>query len=217
MTETWQYDDFRIFDGISRENIHRMLGCMGGRQRRYTAGEVIREYDGAGREVGVLVSGAAQLVRIDSAGVRTILEYLERGDIFGEMLSPAGGGDSVSVVCAAPCRVLFLDYGRIVRQCQNACEHHSRLLDNLFAMAAEQIRRLGRRVEVLSRRSIREKLLCYFLLQSGGSGAFLLPFTLSSLADYISADRSAMMRELKKLREEGIVSVEGRRVTVLRR
>ena len=212
------YETFRIFDGISQENISRMLQCLRGRQNRYAAGEVIREYDGTGREVGVLISGAAQLVRIDSAGVRTILEHLEEGNIFGEMFSPAGNsGDSVSVMCMEPCCVLFLDYAHIVRQCRNSCEHHSRLVHNMFALAAEQIQRLGQRVEVLSRRSIREKLLCYFALQSGQDGEFQMPYTFTALADYISTDRSAMMRELKKLREEGIVSVEGRRVTLLER
>ena len=82
---------------------------------------------------------------------------------------------------------------------------------------AEQARRLSRRVEVLSQRSIRDKLLCYFhilRLESGGD-AVTLPFSLSTLADYISTDRSAMMRELKRMRQEGLVAVEGRRVALL--
>ena len=66
----------------------------------------------------------------------------------------------------------------------------------------------------LSRRSIREKLQCYFRIcrLEAGSDSFLLPFTLSALADYISTDRSAMMRELKKMREAGLISMNGRHV-----
>ena len=75
---------------------------------------------------------------------------------------------------------------------------------------------LSERVDVLSRRSIREKLMCYFrqLADKAGGDTFLLPFSLSTLADYIATDRSAMMRELKRLREEGAVSSEGRRFTL---
>ena len=71
-------------------------------------------------------------------------------------------------------------------------------------------------VDVLSRRSIREKLLCYFrqLSQQSGSRTFTLPFSLSTLADYIATDRSAMMRELKRLREEGSVRSDGRQFTI---
>ena len=86
----------------------------------------------------------------------------------------------------------------------------------MFRLVADQTRRLSRRVEVLSRRSIRDKLQCYFHLcqLEAGSDTFTLPFTLSALADYISTDRSAMMRELKKLRGDGVVLIDGRTVTM---
>ena len=72
-------------------------------------------------------------------------------------------------------------------------------------------------MDVLSRRSIREKLLCCFqqLSDKAGSPRFTLPFTLGTLADYIATDRSAMMRELRKMKEEGLVSTQGRQVTLL--
>ena len=94
--------------------------------------------------------------------------------------------------------------------------HHSRMVENMFHLVADKATALSERVEVLSRRSIRDKLLCYFSLlaaRAGGSG-FSLPFSLSALADYISADRSAMMRELKKMREEHLLALDGRAVTL---
>ena len=204
-----------IFLDISRESIERMIDCFRMRQVRYGPEEVICVYDGSGGEVGVVLEGAARLVRIDREGNRSILDRLHEGGIFGEPLGfAAWEGDSISVVCEEPCAVLYIDYAHIMKQCENACQHHSQLVQNLFTLAAGQIRQLSRRVEVLSQRSIREKLLCYFTIQakSCGSRSFTLPFTLSMLADYISTDRSAMMRELRKLREEGLVQVEGRRV-----
>ena len=84
----------------------------------------------------------------------------------------------------------------------------------MFQLVAEKATSLYERVEVLSRRSIRDKLLCYFSLLAAKSrgGEFSLPFSLSALADYISTDRSAMMRELKKMRDEKLVDIQGRRV-----
>ena len=83
----------------------------------------------------------------------------------------------------------------------------------MFQLVAEKATSLYERVEVLSRRSIRDKLLCYFSLLAAKSGSeFQLPFSLSALADYISTDRSAMMRELKKMRDEKLVDISGRRV-----
>ena len=88
----------------------------------------------------------------------------------------------------------------------------------MFRLVAEKATTLSERVEILSRRSIRDKLMCYFgmLAAKSNSSRFSLPFSLSALADYISTDRSAMMRELKKMREEGIVEIEGRKVILHR-
>ena len=80
----------------------------------------------------------------------------------------------------------------------------------------QQAQALSERVDVLSRRSIRDKLLCYFHQQAerNHGTSFTLPFSFSVLADYIATDRSAMMRELRHLKEEGLVQTEGRRVTL---
>lgn len=210
-----EYRQFPIFKGISDESVERMKVCFRMHQSQYHSGELISEYGGGSREVGIILSGAAQLVRIDFAGNRTILEHLEAGGIFGEVLSfTMNSGDSISVVCEKECTVLYVEYSHIMKRCENACQHHSQLVQNMFSLAAEQIQRLSQRVEVLSRRSIREKLLCYFALQCGEDGKkeFFMPFTLSALAEYISTDRSAMMRELRKLREEGIVDISGKKV-----
>ena len=166
------------------------------------------------KNVAVVFGGVSSEHGISLISATTILEHLEAGGIFGEVLAfTAQTGDSVSVVTETGCRVMYMDYAHIMKRCENACLHHSQLVQNLFALVTDQMQQMGRRVEVLSRRSIREKLLCYFSIQAV-DGRLTLPFTFSALADYIGSDRSAMMRELKKLREEGLVEVEGRRITL---
>jgi len=211
------YGDLEIFRGISNEEVDAMIQCFHMRRGRFGPGRTICACGGRGSEVGVLLRGRAELVRFDREGNRTILDQLEGGGVFGEELTfvPALG-DCVEVVSSGDCEVLFMEYAQIMKRCGKACAHHSKLVQNMFHLVAEQVRRLSCRVEVLSRRSIREKLQCYFRLccLEAGSDAFQLPFTLSALADYISTDRSAMMRELKKMREAGLVSIDGRRVTL---
>ena len=215
------YGELSIFQDISNQEVQAMIDCFQMRRSHVETGRTIYVY-GEGclrpQEVGVILQGAAVVVRLDYAGTRTILERLETGGVFGEPLvfTPALG-DCVEVVSQGSTEVLFMEYGHIMKRCEKACAHHSQLVRNMFRLVAEQTRRLGRRVEVLSRRSIREKLLCCFRFyrQDEGGDTFTLPFTLSALADYISSDRSAMMRELKKLKSEGLIATEGRRVTLL--
>lgn len=208
----------KLFEGITKEECQKMVACFGAREASYAAGATVIEYNGEQDDVGVLLSGSAELVRIDAEGNRTVLEAMTEGDVFGEVLAFSGQNtDSLIVECRENCHVLFLRYDQITKRCENACQHHSVLVQNLFGMLSTKTLRLSERVEVLSCRSIREKLLHYFKLQAAHahSRTFTLPFSLSTLADYIGADRSAMMRELKKLREENIVSTENRTITLI--
>ncbi len=211
------YGDLEIFRDITNGEVEAMIQCFRMRRTHFEAGRTICVYGERRGEVGVLLRGRAELVRFDQEGNRTILEQLESGGVFGEELTfvPALG-DCVEVVSGGDSEVLFMSWDHVMKRCEKACAHHSKLVQNMFRLVAEQVRRLSCRVEVLSRRSIREKLQCYFRLcrLEAGTDAFLLPFTLSALADYISTDRSAMMRELKKMREEGLVVIDGRKVTL---
>ena len=212
-----EYSALSIFHDITNAEVDAMIQCFRMRRGEFAPGQTICVYGESGGEVGVLLRGEAELVRFDNAGTRTILERLETGGVFGESLAFTPTlGDCVEVVSAAGSEVLFMEYSHIMKRCENACAHHSKLVQNMFRLVAEQTRRLSQRVEVLSRRSIRDKLMCWFQLRrlAAGADSFTLPFTLSALADYISADRSAMMRELKRMKEEGLVEMDGRRVTL---
>ena len=206
-----------ILEGITPEEQEQMRVCFGVREEAFRAGETIYDFSEGRKYLGLIAHGSAVLQRIDRQGGRAILEHLESGGVFGEMLMFENvAGDSITVIAEEPCRVWFMQDEHMTRRCERACAHHSRLVENMFHIMTEKAAALSERVEVLSRRSIRDKLLCYFSLQQAkNGGSFTLPFSLSALADYISTDRSAMMRELKKLREGGVVQIEGRKVTIL--
>ena len=213
-----EYSALSIFHDITNAEVDAMIQCFRMRRGEFAPGQTICVYGESGGEVGVLLRGEAELVRFDYAGTRTILERLETGGVFGEALAFTPTlGDCVEVVSDRNSEVLFMEYEHIMKRCERACTHHSKLVRNMFRLVADQTRRLSRRVEVLSRRSIRDKLQCYFRIRclDAGGDTFAIPFTLSALADYISTDRSAMMRELKKMKEEGLLRVDGRQVTLL--
>ena len=204
-----------VFDGISVEECRRIYDCFGVQERCFKPEELIYDFDTGRHTIGVLATGSAIVERMDRRGDRTILEHLEPGGVFGEMLMFQNVlGDSICVSCEKTCCVWFVPEEKLERRCEKNCGHHNRMIENMFRLIRDKATALSERVEVLSRRSIREKLLCYFSLQQAKcGGSFTLPFSLSALADYISTDRSAMMRELKKLRQSGRVRIEGRKVT----
>lgn len=207
-----------LFQDISYESYLLMLDCFQAVQKSYRPDDLIYDFTTPkNNTVGVIERGEAAIIRIDEEGVATVLEELAAGGVFGQNLAFAGtSGDSLEVVCRTRCDVVFIDYPHILKRCERACTHHSLLVQNMLRLISDKALNLSERVDVLSRRSIRDKLLCYFrqLSAKSGSDTFLLPFSLSTLADYIATDRSAMMRELKRLREEGILQSENRTITL---
>lgn len=208
-----------LFQDISYEEYSRLLTCFQAVQKSFRSDDLIYDFSSPQNDaVGIVERGCAALIRIDEEGVATVMEELGPGGVFGRTLAFAGAsGDSLQVVCRSSCDVLFIDYPHILKRCENACNHHSVLVQNMLRLMSDKAQALSQRVDVLSRRSIREKLLCYFrqLSERAGSNTFTLPFSLSTLADYIATDRSAMMRELKRLREEGAIRSDGRQFTLL--
>ena len=206
--------------GVSAEECALMEQCFGVFSQCYEVDDTIYDFGDGRNMVGVVTAGTAEVERIDERGGRTILEHLEVGSVFGELLMfERANDDSITVVCTRPCCVSFVPAAALLKRCEKACSHHTRVVENMFRLVTDKASALSERVEVLSRRSIREKLLRYFTLQSAkcGEDSFELPFSLSALADYISTDRSAMMRELKKMRDEELVAVNGRIVTIQHR
>ena len=205
-----------LFTGIDYDSYLAMYTCFQAVSRSYRPDDVIYDFSSSQNVVGIVERGEAALIRIDADGVETMMEQFRVGGVFGKTLDFSGSrSDVLEVVCRTPCEVLFFDYAHILKRCERACTHHSVLVQNMLRLMADKAQALTERVDVLSRRSIREKLLCCFAQQrdKAGSDTFRLPFSLSVLADYIATDRSAMMRELKKMREEGLVSTDGREIT----
>lgn len=206
-----------LFAGIRQSECDAMMCCFEVDEVSYRNGEMIGCMEANGDKVGILESGKALLMRIDVDGNQTILEHLDAGGVFGSMLSfSALTGDSVFVVADGKCRVIFISYEAITKRCEKACTHHSILVQNMFRLMTDKAMQLSERVEILSQRTIRDKLMCYFwiLSRKAGKASFDLPLSLSKLSDFISSDRSAMMRELKKMREENILQVENRHVEI---
>lgn len=197
-----------LFAGIGQENMEGMLGCIGYHVRTFQKGEVIAFEEETINHVGVVLDGAVDMVKEDVWGNRTMLLRSYREDIFGETF--ACGEDSLSVVtfvAAQDCKVLFLSFCRVMHTCTHACVFHQTLIENMVRIIARKNRELMRKVEVVSKRSLREKILAYLSIQaqSQGQKRFELPLGRVEWAEYLCADRSALTRELAKMKDEGII------------
>ncbi len=207
-----------IFEGIDKAELDRMLHCFRPEYRSFSKGDCILFCSAEPEHVCVLLSGQAHLYSVDNEGETWLLEEYEQGDIFGDAFSMPYGGLGFFVEADSDCEVMFLRFETICGRCHKACEHHSRLTANMFRLSARRAQSLALRVSLLSRKTVRQRLWAYFLYTSEkcGSATFDAGTSWSRLSEYLCADRSSLMRELRALRDEGSIVTEGRLVTLIR-
>ncbi len=207
-----------LFWGISHEDMNSMLGCLDARQVYVKKGApVFLEGDRAGF-VGVVLEGCIQIVLDDYYGNRSVLAHGEAGDIFAEAFSCAGVDVMpISGYALQNSRVLLLDCRKMLTVCSNACRFHTKLVQNLLQVVAEKNLLLSRKIQFMSRKTTREKLLAYLLdrAKQAGSPEFTIPFDRQALADYLGVERSAMSAELGKLRRDGVLESTGSKFRLL--
>lgn len=213
-----EYYQKKLFYNISYEEYKSMLCCLSARERRFMSGETVCTFGDKFNSVGILASGNASVIRYEINGSRTILDHLGPQDIFGEILAFQNTTHHfVSVVCESDCEILFINYTHMTSPCAKSCRCHHQLIQNMLNIISEKTMLLSERIEVLSKRSIREKLMCCFqqMAAKADSPTFQLPFTMIDFADYLSIDRSAMSRELKKMKEDGLIEINQKTVCLL--
>lgn len=198
----------RLFEGISDEELPSMLDCLGARPAEYDRGNFIFHAGEPAVSVGIVCSGAVQVIREDVFGNRAIQGELSSGELFGEVFACAHIDVlPVSVTAVGETRVLFVDYRRIVTMCPSSCAFHSRLVENMLGILARKNLAQNRKIEILSARTTRAKLLTYLASQAEASGAriFCIPFDRQELADFLSVERSAMSAELGRMQDDGLI------------
>ncbi|MBR3848678.1 MAG: Crp/Fnr family transcriptional regulator [Oscillospiraceae bacterium] len=211
-------EEIFLFDGIDDHDKSRMVSCFNIQRQKFEAGETIWDFDRSNDKIGIVMSGSVSLMRIDADGNRVLLENLSENDVFGEMFAFSEESEhGVFAMSDKKSEIAIMNYDNIAKRCSNACRCHTVAVENMFRIVTQKTRRLSERIEILGNRSIREKLLSLFTMyaRKTGSNSFELPFSLSYLADYICADRSAMMRELRHMCDEGIIETEKRKITLL--
>ena len=199
-----------LFWGIGADERERVLRCLDGAVRRIAAGQSIFRAGEPAVRAGVMLEGAAQIIREEYTGERTILARLVPGELFGESFACARETRltfPITVLSETEGAVLFLDLRRAAASCSSSCAFHARLIANLLGILADKNRVLNRRLDHLSKRTTREKLLSYLSEQAAvqGGGEFCIPYNRQELADYLCVERSAMSAVLGKMRDDGLV------------
>ena len=200
-----------LFEGIKPEGRIAMLGCIGYYISSFKKDDIVA-FEGENiKHIGIVLSGSVDMVKEDIWGNKTMLVRMRKDEIFGETF--ACGNDRRSIVTFAvseDAQILFIPFDRVMHSCTMACEFHHQLIENMVRIIADKNHNLMRKVEVVSKRTIREKLLTYLSIQAQTQDAryFEIPLGRVELAEYLCVDRSALTRELVKMKEDGLIDYD---------
>ncbi|WP_077610376.1 Crp/Fnr family transcriptional regulator [Clostridium sp. Marseille-P2415] len=206
-----------LFSGVRPDEINAMLKCLSARQKHFKKEEFIIRSGDYIHSVGMVLSGTALIIQEDFWGRRTIISEVMPGTLFAETYACLSSLPiEMSVISDSECDVLFLDFNKILTVCTSACTFHTRLIQNFLSSIARRNLTLTKKMQHMSKKTIREKLLSYLSAESLKSNAstFDIPFNRQQLADYLSIDRSALSNELSKLQAEGILTYKKNRFTL---
>ena len=207
-----------LFYHIDKSDLRAMLKCLGAKPKMCKKDSYIIFPGESVEYMGIVLSGEIAVMKEDAHGNRSILAKFGPSEMFGGALAYLRNTKSaVSAIALEDSEVLLIDNKRIISTCPSACVFHTMLIKNMLGILAGEVIMLNNRLDVISKRTTREKLLTFFQEQKNlfDSNSFAIPYNREQLADYLFVDRSAMSRELSKMRDEGLIKFKKNKFELL--
>lgn len=206
------------YSSLSRKlpyETYQFLKWVGAEKQHQKKGKMIIQMNGDCSDLYIVEEGMLYLIGINSFGEKSISDYYEPGDIFGTVFFSGKTANLYYVATKTDCDIQKFSYKMLTKRYD---DNSVKYLNHINDLILSSIRRNNTHNDILMQRTIRNKLITYFnyISAQNNSSDIYLPLTLSDIADYISVDRSAMMREIKKMNTDGIISSKGQKITLIK-
>ncbi len=207
-----------VFDKISEKSQEKILKILRGYEINISKDKKIVDYFNDDDEIGIILEGRIQVIQNNYNGTKTVVDDLGENNLIGCKFTYLKN-DEYEIVAKENSKLIIISYNEIKNTTDTTDKNLNLFIRNLLFITNEILESKIERIEILTQKSIRSKLLEYFNVNSkkNGSRYIYLPFNFSDLATYLAVDRSAMTRELGYLKEEGFIAVKGKRITLLYR
>ena len=197
--------DSPFLKGISFHEFNKTVHCLQAKSTSYKKNDMIWQVGTPAEFIGLLMSGSVRVVKDDTDGNTLILADVAAPNFLGEIGVWAElESFPIAVQAVEDCHVIFLDGKKAISVCPSACLFHRKMIENMLQTISKKAFMLDQKVEMLSKRTVRERLLYLFSTQKG-SKKFTLPYNREEMARYLYVNRSALSDELSKMRDEGLI------------
>jgi CRP-like cAMP-binding protein len=207
----------KLFQGLSEGDIEAVCGAVTVTERKYAKNQIIVNQGEPVSKVGILKKGSAISTKFHLNGNEQILRIYHQGEVFSLdavnttlMTSPAtltSRGDST---------VLFIPYAKILESDGVRQEVKKTIMSNCGEILSNELIRLMYKIDVLSKRTLRERILTYLSLmrERTGSDTFDIGMNQEQFAQYLCVNRSVLSKELNRMRRSGLIDYKGNRYRI---
>ena len=210
--------DIPLFQGLEREEISEVLQRFHALIKHFPKSDYIYLAGDCVENLCVVLEGTVQMIKEDIWGEKSIIANLGAGSVFAEnFLGKLGDRSVVSYFVASDSEILMLPLGRALYDASAPSKASQRLMCNIVSVLADNNTRLIEKTEILCKKTLRSKILAYLEQEARNNACrqITIPFNRTDLANYLDADRSALTRELARMREEGLIDYNKNTFTIL--
>ncbi len=207
-----------LFTGISDKDLADIQAQGYMRRQTFQKNEYVQRAGDRVLEIGMILFGSVRIENTDLWGNKSILSGMGAGKIFAETYALCQEPMLVDVVAAEHTQILFLNLHLLQHAKNHSAAWYLQLLRNLLRMSARNNLSLSSRIFCTTAKSVRSRVLTYLSAQAvqQGSRTFTIPFNRQQMADYLNVDRSALSKELCRMRDGGLLAFYKNQFTLLR-
>ncbi len=195
-----------LFETADADGIRHILYCLEAYTGSFGRGEIIYHYGDCISRAGIVLDGKVALIAPGSDGEESSIRLAVPPESFGCSHSCLQDQPSqVTVIARKKTKILFLKLSKLFRREALGCRYALLVMANLLRQTAAVNLLQGRRIHVMSQKTIRDKLILFLSQNRGGEGKAILSMNRQELADYLGTERSALSREMTRMKQEGLI------------
>lgn len=196
----------KLFRGISDEDLKVLLKELGAKKITCTKNEIIVHQGENINNIYVCLEGSFNVESVNLYGEVSIISHISSGGYFGGAFAFANTPSSSDFRALCTATLLIIPIKQIVEK-ENLNTSEVKFLRNLTEILACKSTSLITKIQHLTGRTIREKVISYLSYESSvqGKKQIAIPFNRQELADFLATDRSALSKELSSMQADGLI------------
>lgn len=201
---------------FAREEIEGFLRSGEFRVVTHKKNEVVHLEGETCTKLEILMSGEVVVDRIDEDGNILSISRFREEDVLGGPLLFSSDPNYILTVSA----VLDTTMLEITKKCIfEMCFSNQRFLEMYLQMISNHASLLGNKLKNHVERSLREKVLDFLQVQAHRQGVEKIELKESkkALAERFGVQRTSLSRELKKMKDDGLIDYDVKWIQILRR